>query len=98
MAGKEIRRLRLSKGSCYAASGGPNLLGPAEVLALAGVHQDGVALADEGGYVDLQAGLQGGRLVLGRGRRALEGRIGLHDLQLDGGRQLDAQRLALEEG
>src|SRR3954470_4634814 len=64
----------------------------AEVRAtLAGVDLDLLALLDEERDLDLVTGLQGGRLGPTRGRVADDAGLGVGDLELDRGRELDEE-------
>src|SRR5262249_59161403 len=89
----EVNRF-LAGASGYQAT---DLLTAAEVLAGARVNLDGVANGDERRNVDLHAGFEGGRLVLGCRRGALERRLGMLDEQFDRRRQFEADRLSLVE-
>src|SRR5215470_20002151 len=68
---------------------------PAEVPAVAGVDLDLLAGRQEQRDLDLGTGLQPGRLGAARGPVALQARLGVRDHQLDAGRQLHVQRVAL---
>src|SRR6185436_3830981 len=68
-----------------------------QVLGLAGVHADHLALLDERRDLDDRAGLERGGLVDVRDRRALERRLRLDHLQLHREGHLDGDRAALVE-
>src|SRR4051794_3222842 len=71
----------------------------AEVRAsLAGVDLDLLALLDEERDLDLVTGLQGGRLGPTGGRVADDTGLGVGDLELDRGRELDEEHAALVGG
>src|SRR5262245_18537355 len=68
-----------------------------EILARPGVDPDDFALRDERGHLHDGAGLELRRLVDVGDRRALQLGLGLHHLQVDGGRELDLERAPVEE-
>src|SRR5215813_1972319 len=68
---------------------------PAEVPAVPGVDLDLVAGGQEQRDLDLRAGLQPGRLGAAGGPVALQAGLGVLHHQLDAGRQLHVQRVAL---
>src|SRR5699024_11358959 len=61
-------------------------------------HLDGRAGGDEQGHLDGGPGLHRGGLGPTGGAVALHTRVGLDDLQLDGGGHLDVERIALVGG
>src|SRR5690606_39513616 len=65
--------------------------GPAEVLAGTGVDLDPLAGGDEERHLDLGAGLQGGGLGAAGGAVALQAGLGVGDLELDRGGQVDGE-------
>src|SRR5438552_1098197 len=71
------------------------LFGSAEIFTGSRVHGDQLTDANERRHGDLEPGLENGRLELRRRRRALHGRLGVDDLQVDRRRQVDTERLAL---
>src|SRR6185436_14356988 len=68
-----------------------------QVLGLAGIHADDLALLDERRDLDDGAGLERGGLVHVGDGRALERRLGLDHLELDRERHFDGDRAALVE-
>jgi hypothetical protein len=68
-----------------------------EILAGPGVDADDFVLRDERGDLHDGAGLELGGLVDVGDRRALELGLGLDDLEVDRGGQLDFERAAVEE-
>src|SRR5512142_3372477 len=71
--------------------------GPLEIRVVAGVDLDRRAGLDELRNHDLEAGLEGRRLVGGRCRRTLHSGLGVRDLERHGVRQLDSDGVALVE-
>ena len=71
----------------------PDASGARLILAGVGADADHVAGVDERRHLDDQAGLERRRLDLRAGGRALDAGRGVGDLQIDGRRQLDADRL-----
>src|SRR3712207_880566 len=71
---------------------------PAEVVARAGVDLDLLAVGDEQRHLDLQTGLERGRLRAAGAAVALEAGLGVGDLQLDRRRQVDVERVVLVDG
>src|SRR5262245_39972796 len=73
------------------------LAGPLDVKAGRGVNADDVAFLDEERDVDHVAGFESRRLGAAGGGVALDARSGLHDLQLDFDREVEADRFVFEE-
>src|SRR5262245_3146762 len=95
----ESRRMVVSTslGTTLDLSGGVGKRsGPRDVAAFAWVDLDLLARVDEERHLDDGARLEGRGLRHVRDRVAADGRLGLRDRQLDGGRELDAGRLAVD--
>src|SRR5215468_4838949 len=87
----------VSAGFLHLANGLPGGRDAAEIVPAPRVDLHHVALVEEEGHLDHRAGLEGGGLRSARGGVAADAGIGLHDLQLDEVRQLDAHRAAVDE-